>query len=1782
MKLCCPKSLIGLCLLILLMAGQTARSQVLITEFMASNNSTLADENGDFSDWIELHNAGISTVNLNGWFLTDNAANLTKWRLPSTNVPPGGFLVVFASGKNRATPGLPLHTSFSLAAAGEYLGLIQPNGTTVASDYAPMFPEQFTDISYGLVDGQAFYFSTPTPGSANSTNHFAKAEEVKFSVSRGFYESSFALTLSTDTPGATIRFTTNGSPPSGTNGTVYAAPLLITNTTALRAAAFKTGFQPSKIATHTYIFVSDVIRQSTNGVAPPGWPATWGTNVVDYGMDPDIVNHPAYRDSITNDLKALPTISIVMKLEDLFDRWTGIYANPGQKGSAWERPTSVEMIHPDGTKGFHVNAGIRIRGGFSRSGSNPKHSFRLFFREEYGNSRLNYAFFGNSGASVFDNIDLATWQNHSWSFSLGTNGLFFRDHFCRDTQLAMGHQGERGIFCHLYINGQYWGIFSPSERTEAAYGASYFGGSKSDYDVIKATGPPSYLIESTDGDMEAWTRLWQMATNGFASDAAYQQAQGNNPDGTRNPAYEVLLDVPNLIDYMLIVLYGGSRDGPLGAAGTIPNNFFALRKRDNSMGFQFFVHDFEHTLLATNENRTGPYTAGSPSGGGLMRSNPQYLWQQLQQNENFRMRVADHVHRHFFNGGLLTPQACIARAAARTNQLYSPLVAESARWGDAQRTVPYNRNVDWLANVNLTFTNYFPQRSGIVLNQLRGKGLYPTVTAPSFNQHGGEIDAGFALAMTAPTGLIYYTLDGSDPRLPGGGVAPAALVYSGPVTLNESVLVKSRALDNGVWSALNEAAFLVRQTFAELFITELMYHPPAAGETDGDEFEFIELKNVGSQDLDLGGVHFTDGITYTFPFGTALGPGQFILLASNPTQFAAKYPGIPVFGSYLGRLSNGGERVRLSHATGATIFSVTYSDTAPWPGAADGQGFSLVPANPNLNSNPDAPASWRASAQAGGSPGADDPSPGIAPILINEILTHTDLPLVDAVELFNPTGSNANIGHWFLTDSRTSPKKYQLPANTIIPAGGYLVLTENYFNPIPVVDPSFSFSSHGEEVYIYSADADGNLTGYSHGFSFGAAANGVSFGRHVISTGEAHYPAQASRTLGAPNSGPLIGPVVINELRYRPPAGDAEFVEIKNITSATVKLYDPGFPTNRWQLNGLAYTFPQGAELPPNGLALVVESDPSVFRSRHNVPAQVQIFGPFSGTLQDNGERIQLQRPDSPDVTTNGVIVPYITVDEVRYDNKAPWPASAALSGASLERINAAAYGNDPANWRARNYGASPGFENSHNVAPLVDAGANRTVAAGVFPFAISLEGTALDDGFPGPLSVSWEQISGPAPVYFFNGADPRTVARFPQTGVYALRLTASDGAFTSSNQVQITVTRQTHDETLISPGSNWKYLDNGSDLGTAWRQVNFDDSAWAAGPAQLGYGDGDEATVVSFGPNAGNKHITTYFRRAVVIPEAAAVTNLIVKLLRDDGGVVYINGTEVFRSNMPQGPVTYQTVASSVVGPVDENTFFEQAVSPSVLTNGTNIIAAEIHQATADSTDLSFDLELAATTFGTNQPPTVSIGENVSVILPHPALLSADAVDDGLPLVPGKLTYAWSRVSGPGSVEFSAPNALATTATFSAPGEYILRLTAHDGVYSTQDEITVTALPETFDSWMGFYFTQSELANPALGGADSDADGDRFTNWQEYLAGTNPRDPQSALRIHSAEISGGVLQLAFQGAARRSYTLQRSGSMQNGSWTNWLSISQAETNRWITVTNAVEPGAFFYRLTAP
>jgi hypothetical protein len=358
MKLKAILAALGLCFI-----AQPIVAHVWISEFMTAG-SALKDEDGSTPDWIEIWNTDGSTVNLNGWHLTDETGNLTKWTFPATNVASGQFLDVFASGKNRALAGAPLHTNFKLSSAGEYLVLVEPDGRTIAHQYSPAYPPQVYGASYGMQynaetgNWEDVYFVQPTPGATNSEGYLGLVGDVQFSVPSGFVDLPFTVTLSTATDGAQIVFTTNGAAPARATGLPYAGPIPITRNTVLRAMASKPGYRTTAAATRTYISIASVISQNEQTATSAGFPMT---SVTKYGMNPAISGPSGAQMAAA--LRSLPSLSLSTAVSNLFDSRYGIYADAGNHGIAWERPGAIEWLATNGQSAFQMDCGLRMQGG---------------------------------------------------------------------------------------------------------------------------------------------------------------------------------------------------------------------------------------------------------------------------------------------------------------------------------------------------------------------------------------------------------------------------------------------------------------------------------------------------------------------------------------------------------------------------------------------------------------------------------------------------------------------------------------------------------------------------------------------------------------------------------------------------------------------------------------------------------------------------------------------------------------------------------------------------------------------------------------------------------------------------------------------------------------------------------------------------------------------------------------------------------------------------------------------------------------------------------------------------------------------------------------------------------------------------------------------------------------------------------------------------------------------------------------------------------------------------
>jgi hypothetical protein len=508
------------------------------------------------------------------------------------------------------------------------------------------------------------------------------------------------------------------------------------------------------------------------------------------------------------------------------------------------------------------------------------------------------------------------------------------------------------------------------------------------------------------------------------------------------------------------------------------------------------------------------------------------------------------------------------------------------------------------------------------------------------------------------------------------------------ITFDKSKYVKARIKNGSDWSAVNTEVYAVGPVLDNLRISEIMYHPA------DPNAEFIELQNVGAEAINLNLVHFTDGIDYTFG-DYSLAAGAYVLVVENQTDFEAKYgAGLPIAGQYIGSLDNNGEEIVLRDAIGAEIHDFDYKDG--WYELTDGLGYSLTmvdPAatDPNLW---DSKVGWRSSLYAGGTPGqAPETVLAADSIVINELLSHSHGTEPDWIELYNTTGQDINIGGWFLSDDDSDPnaiRKYQIPDNTVISAGGYHVFVGDvsFDDPAPVgSNIPFGLSEGGETVYLYSGTG-GEVTGlYQTQQTFDAAESGITFGRYEKAelSGGYDFVRQSSSSQGTANNSPLIPAVVMTEIYYNPPSGGAyEFVELYNRSGSPVTLMSeastetsPGVFISEnipWRLEGTGFEFPTNTTIPADTRILVAKT-PALYSS-----APCAVYGPYDGALDNGGEEIEIQVPGDQEY---GQLRYWIPIEKIDYDDVAPWPTSADGGGDSLNRNNINAYSRDYSNWNA-------------------------------------------------------------------------------------------------------------------------------------------------------------------------------------------------------------------------------------------------------------------------------------------------------------------------------------------------------------------------------------------------------------------------------------------------------------------------------------------------------------------
>lgn len=1752
---------------------------VRINEFMANNNSIIRDDDGTYQDWIELYNPSDVSVNLGGCQLADVKGATDAWVFPDYILPGQSYLIVWASNKNRTNSLTALHTDFRISSSSGYLALRSPSGAVISA-FDP-YPDQRADVSYGrdpLDPGLVGFYTRPTPGDINATSGSATdfAPDVIFSRDSSTFVEPFELTLSTTSTNAVIRYVLlNSSSALGvgsttvtnvptTNSPIYTGPLRIDATTQVRARAFESGKLPGSPLSMTYFQISPFLSDFTsdlpiviiyNFAQTPTLPNNQGDQTAvlasfDSNLDrASLTNKPNLVTRIGANDRGSSTAgqakqNMAVEFWDEFNQDTDhpLLGMPAESdwvffGINGFDPTLMHnsIFHWFGNRLGKYSSRTRYVEVFRKTTTGPISTndyFGLYLIEEKPKRNAN-------------RVNIESLQPENTNAATITGGYLLRIDRLDDGDDPKAFNvptvgpvgGQRPII-------DYPDVLAPNRVPQRNYISNYMRG------FVTALGGANF----TDPNVgyAAWIDVDSWVENHIVNTICF------NVDGFRLSGYffkdrdkKIEQGPPWDCDRCLGT---GGVSGSTPQADNRPFNPRIWRTYTTDPGSDQGTDFFDRSGVGVN------------------------WWYRLFRDLEFWQRYIDRYQALRTNE--FSTEAVMAMVDGFHAEIREAQVREQERWAPTSFNYPRvgNQTVSTTAgaftssytfNFGPTAKTYGTRTVGYYSNEVAFQKQWLAdrlnfmdtnfLAMPTLNLGGGFVSPGTTVTVTGaakPGTIIYYTLDGTDPRLPGGVISPSALSSAGPVTvtINQNIRLVARCYNvnhanltnatlvgnpplNSNWSG--PVAQTYYTSVPPLRITEIMYHPanpPAGNTTDPENFEYVEVRNISDTPLNVNRFRLSGGVEFNFP-NVILSANQRAVVVRDLAAFQSRYgtnvPGILILGVYSNNLANTGEDLVLEGGLREPILNFSYLDS--WYPATDGPGFSLQIINDAAPTETWALASsWRESGVVNGTPGTVDTGlPNLATIYINEALTDTDPLPGDGVELYNPTASDVNIGGWYLTDNFSSPKKYRIPNNTTIPANGYLVFYQS--NSFGLGATGFGLSSQGEEIYIFSADLAGNLTGWVHGFDFGVQATGVTFGRVVLSTGEDRFVTQSAPTLGAANAGPKVGPLVITEINYHPiellyPKTSLdndldEYIEIQNISAAPVPLYDPQNPGNRWLLrDAVDFVFPTGATLAPGAFALIVGFDPNdaatlaEFKAVNNVPAGVPVFGPWSGQLDNSMDGVELARPDVPEAGTG--FVAFILADKVNYEDASPWPTNLVDGGGfSIHRVNAAAYGNDPANWRASVRSAGAVAPPTGGTAPQVTAQPGNVLSSerGTATFTIAATGSS-------PLSYQW----------LFNGI-PLRAADSPTLTLTDLRLNDA-GAYSCR---------------VMNPAGSAV-----SDVGTL--------------------------TVRTV------PRITVFplSRNVIIGPDNRAAKEPVI-----------IDGvpTNIFRTN-----VTFTVAAVSSFPPLTYQWRFNGEAIPGATASTLTITNVQLPNEGDYACTVS-DLAGSITTY------SARLGVWFGPIIVQASPASTNFVSLGSPLytnfvpVGSPITFSAEIIGNPAPFSYVLRTSGNLTNHTTTAKSVILRTNAPAIPVGSTFRIIVTNVAQpniTVGQWAVTYFITTLADNDrdgipdnyevALGlntnnAADAlgDLDLDGMSNQAEYQVGTDPTNNQSYLRV-DLDATSGVPTVEVAAVADRSYSVQYSDVLGSLSWTKLRDVYARSTNRVELIPDPNWTSNRFYRIVSP
>lgn len=992
-----------------------------------------------------------------------------------------------------------------------------------------------------------------------------------------------------------------------------------------------------------------------------------------------------------------------------------------------------------------------------------------------------------------------------------------------------------------------------------------------------------------------------------------------------------------------------------------------------------------------------------------------------------------------------------------------------------------------------------------------------------------------------------------------------------------------------------------------LRITELMFNPPAAG------YEYVELYNASSSVvLNLSGVKFTQGIDFTFPQGTTLGPGAYLVLVGTAdlAGFRSYYGldgSVTVIGQFSGGLNNAGEQLVLRTSAGGTdIVNFSYGDGRGWPSQADGTGHSLVLLDSALaaqgNGAGEYAGNWRASTYLRGSPGRADTPPSPT-VLLNEIAAHTDFATEfdsnDWIELYNPTAAAIALGPgWYLSDDGSSEAalmKWAIPQNTTVPAHGFVTFDEitGFHNPTNI---GFGLSKAGEQVFL--SYLPGNTQNrVVDAVTFKTQENDWSLGRYP--DGQPNWYALTPRTRNTNNATPPTR-VVISEIMFHPPDilvgtnltdnSFDEFVELHNATPNAVSLHNTN---GTWRLNGgVEFIFPTNVTLSAGSYLLVVGFDPSTnasqltaFKTLYGIAGSSAILGPYVGKLANNSDRIALEKPQHPDGTNDPVS--WVIVDEALYADQAPWPCASDGTGNSLQRVSDLLHGSDPSNWAAEPPTAARPRANLPAGVPTITSQPQDRVAAtnANVSFSVSVCGTP-------PFNYQW-RLNGTNLPNATNASLNLFNVSLNDAGQYSVVVSNPAGSVTSA---PATLVVQLPPLILVHPQP-----------ATALRDQTAAFSVTAGGAPPFAYQwlfnglplpeKTNNTLLISpvRAADAGNYSVTVFNTAGSLQSSNALLTVLIPATITQHPGratnrltvtatnpVAYAPASSTFNvSAVGNGPLTYQWQFNGVNLPgANGSSLTVSNVTPASAGDYTVMVTDSIGPAISQPGVLTVFVD-----------PIIVVNP-VSQSGPAGSTVTLSATIIGYPPPFG---YEWRKGSTPLSsntssdtITFFSTNLFVVNAANTSTGQYrvvVRNVAKPNGTPGTFATVLLAAdadgdgIP---DEWEALYSANITNLN-----ANADTDGDGMKNWEEYVAGTNPTNALSYLKVESigASASGNLaVQLEFNAVSNRTYTVQYSTSTDGGSWAPVSDIAAASTNRSVRVMDYRPIGAppRYYRLVSP